>query len=254
MNYKNKYYKYKQKYKNLKKLYGEVKTRSKFVGGSAAEEQAAQGIEAIAAAAAAAEEQAAQGIEAIAAAAVEAQAAAAEEAPVEEGAAAEQDFSESSEDEAAVVPGAPQGNQIRVPNDLIVLFKETFINNVNDSLKLYLCLHKSFNYQFKTPIKIKILECVNNWHQQVLRLTRAFPHLIFDPELNSAYNLIFVCIGNLIITAEQGLAEFNQETINSYLSLDDPQTGPTELDCTGFVRQRLDFDSNNNNFTYVPYL
>ena len=253
MNYKNKYYKYKQKYKNLKKLYGEVKTRSKVVGGAAEEEAAAPEEEAAAAAeegigviaeAAAAQ----QGIAAIAAAAEEA--VAAEEAEELE----EEYFTESAEEEAAVVPGAPQGNQIRVPNDLIVLFKQTFINNVNDSLKLYLCLHKRFNYQHKTQIKIKILECVNNWHQQVLRLRTAFPHLPFDPELNSSDNLILVCIGNLIITAEQGLGEFNQDTINAYLSLDDPQTGPTELDCTGFVRRRLNFNSNNNNFTYVPYL
>tara|TARA_B100000401_G_scaffold437925_1_gene384768 strand:+ start:88 stop:1212 length:1125 start_codon:yes stop_codon:yes gene_type:complete len=215
MDYKNKYYKYKQKYKNLKKLYGEVKTRSKVVGG-AAEEEAAE--EEAAAAAAAEEAAAAQGIAAIADAAVIAEAAA---------------------------PGAPQQNQIRIPQYVLLLFKSTFISNVNDSLKLYLCLYETFNYQLDTQIKIKLLECIKYWDEHVQRLNVAYPHLNFNPILNSYDNLILICIGNLILTASLGLQRFDPVTRNSYLSLDDPE-GPTELDCTGEIRKNLFKDSDSD--------
>tara|TARA_Y100000741_G_scaffold360928_1_gene344032 strand:+ start:1906 stop:2403 length:498 start_codon:yes stop_codon:yes gene_type:complete len=161
MDYKNKYYKYKQKYKNLKKNIG---------GGGEA-------------------------------------------------------------------PGAPQVDQRVVPNDLIILFQDYFINNVNDSLKFYLCRHENFNYQRHTDIREKILECIDNWSDHVNRLINAYPQVDFNPNLDSFYNLIRICTGNLLLTAIQGLQRLEQATQDSYLSLD--EGGRTELDCTGGVRRGL---------------
>ena len=203
MNYKDKYYKYKQKYKNLKKL-------SKVVGGSQ-DEEAAEAEQAIAAIAQAAAEQA-----------------------------------------EPVAPGAPQQNQVRITSDLLLFFKNNFINSVNDSLKLYLHENENFNYQLNTQIKLKLLQCMNNWEQHVQRLIIAYPHLNFDNlNLNDDNDLVFICIGNLILTAELGMLHLeNEDPVkrNEYLSLDDPLEGPTELNITD-RRERL-FDGGSNDAFY----
>lgn len=206
MNYKDKYYKYKQKYKNLKKL-------SKVVGGSEDEEAAA-----------------AQGIAAIAQAAAEV----------------------AEEEAGPVAPAAPQQNQVRIPLWLLLFFKDNFINSVNDSLKLYLHENENFNYQLNTQIELKLLQCVNNWEQHVQRLRIGYPHLNFDNlNLNNYNDLVFLCIGNLILTAELGMEHLAVEDPvkrNEYLSLDDPVEGPTELNITD-RRERL-FDGGSNDAFY----
>jgi len=205
MNYKDKYYKYKQKYKNLKKL-------SKVVGGSEDEEAAA-----------------AQGIAAIAQAAAE---------------VAEEE--EAEEEAGPVAPAAPQQNQVRIPLELLLFFKDNFINSVNDSLKLYLHENENFNYQLNTQIELKLLQCMNNWEQHVQRLRIGYPHLNFDNlNLNNYNDLVFLCIGNLILTAELGMARLAVEDPalrDDYLSLD--VGGPTELNITD-RRERL-FDGGSN--------